>query len=92
MGRQRVQFTVAGALLMVKSTSPIRVRDYRLHSSEIAAIRVGPSGMEVNNAPVMEIQIVPRGAGKKIGLLASRSNDELEWIAAMLRKTMHVGR
>ncbi|MCX7826807.1 MAG: hypothetical protein N2689_14800, partial [Verrucomicrobiae bacterium] len=44
----------------------------------------GPSGMEINRVPVLELQI-QRKDGRKTGFLAGRSDAELQWLAAVLR-------
>ena len=56
---------------------------------EIADIRAGPSGMEVNNRPVLELQVHPR-SGKKAGFLAGRDEAELRWMATRLRRALRV--
>jgi hypothetical protein len=40
--------------------------------------------MEVNGVPVMQLEIADTD-GKRLGLLAGRSDEELEWIAHELR-------
>jgi hypothetical protein len=77
--------------LLIKRVSPLQTREYRFLASELAAIRVGPNGMEVNDVPVMELQIHPK-VGKKVGLLSQLDDAELEWIAAILRRTLGVPR
>ena len=43
--------------------------------------------MTVNDKHVIELQIHPKG-GTKIGLLAGRDEEELRWLATMLRRTL----
>jgi hypothetical protein len=57
----------------------------------IQDIRVGPSGTEINNRPVMELQILPV-AGKKIGLLWNRPREEQDWVAYLLRNAVESSR
>jgi hypothetical protein len=45
--------------------------------------------MEVNNRPVIELQIHP-AVGKKAGFLAGRDEAELRWMAAQLRRALNV--
>jgi hypothetical protein len=45
---------------------------------------MGPSGMKVNNRDVMELQVMLT-SGKKLGLLSQRTDDELAWMASLLR-------
>ena len=56
---------------------------------EIAAIRADASGMEVNDRPVIELQIHPV-SGKKFGVLAGRNEEELRWMATELRRALNV--
>ena len=60
--------------------------------AEIAAIRVAPSGVKVNNRDIIELQIHLADGRPKLGLLSERKDDELEWVAAVLRRTLGVGR
>jgi hypothetical protein len=46
--------------------------------------------MEVNNRPVMEVQVIPK-EGKKIGLISNRTREEQEWVAYTLRRALNVG-
>ena len=45
--------------------------------------------MEVNDRPVIELQIHPR-QGKKAGLLGGRDEAELRWLATRLRQALQV--
>jgi len=56
---------------------------------ELSAIRSGPTGMEVNGKPVIELQVHLED-GKKVGLLSERSNPELDWAATVLRNALEV--
>jgi hypothetical protein len=55
----------------------------------LTAIRADASSMEVNHRPVIQLQIHPR-AGKKVGLLSGRNEDELRWMATRLRRALNV--
>jgi hypothetical protein len=41
--------------------------------------------MEVNNVPILELKIHPR-AGDATGLFSERDDDELRWMATVLRQ------
>lgn len=74
--------------LLVTHQSPIsglKQRDWPVVS--LKTVRVGDSGMQVNNRDILELQIVPGRGGKK-GYLAGRDEAELRWIAAILRQAM----
>lgn len=87
MGRCHVLLAVTGGALTVRQIGPFKTRESHLPLTDIADIRVGPSGMSVNNRPVLELQIHPH-EGKKVGLLSQRSEDELRWLAAVLQKAV----
>lgn len=84
MGRRQAGLAVAGGTLMVLQTGIFGKKQREWSLSEVKAICVGPSGMEVNDTPVMQLQIHDAN-GKKLGLLAGRSDEELEWLARELR-------
>lgn len=58
--------------------------------ADVLAASLSLSGIEVNDRPVMEIQIIPK-SGKKIGLLSNRSSEEKAWLAYVLRQTLKAG-
>jgi hypothetical protein len=84
MGRRQAGLAVAGGTLMVLQTGIFGKKQREWPLSDIEAICVGPSGMEVNGVPVMQLQIHDAD-GKKLGLLAGRTDEELEWMAHELR-------
>src|SRR5262249_18518393 len=56
--------------------------------SEIRTVMVGASGMEVNDTPVLELQI--QGQSEKLlGFLSGRDERELAWMATVLRHTLN---
>ncbi len=83
MGRTRVLIAVTEDLLAVRRVTPFGMREHRIPREAIASIRRGPSGMSVNNVPVMELQLRHTN-GKKFGILSQRTNGEIDWIAAQL--------
>jgi hypothetical protein len=91
MGRRRVFLAVMDGVLAYRRVSPIKIIEQKLRADEISAICMGPSGMSVNDVPVMELQI-HRKQGKKIGMLSQRENAELKWIAQCLRRALGVPR
>lgn len=59
------------------------------HRDEIDRVTVGPSGMEVNDSPVLELQVWPK-VGKKAGFFAERDDGELRWLAAEIRTALRL--
>jgi len=87
MAKRKVMIAVANNLLAYRVTGPFKTTEQKIPLDTINTIQVGPSGMEVNDRPVMELQIIPK-SGKKIGLLSNRSLEEQEWLAYSLRQTL----
>jgi hypothetical protein len=90
MGKRTATFTVSGRHLSIVSRNLFGAKQWELAQSEIAALRADASGMEVNDKPVLELQIHP-ATGKKIGLLAGRDEEEIRWLATELRHALQVG-
>jgi hypothetical protein len=84
MGRRQAGLAVAGGTLMILQTGLFGKKHREWPLSDLSSIRVGPSGMEVNDVPVLQLQIHDAD-GKQVGLLAGRSDEELEWLAHELR-------
>lgn len=87
MGRRRAIFMVMGDELRLASDGLFGAKLHRWARADLASIHIGPSGMAVNEVPVLELQIEPR-AGKRLGLLAGRDEAELRWMATMLRRAL----
>jgi hypothetical protein len=87
MGRRRAVLAVAGDQLVVERTGLFGTKHHAWQREEISDVRAGPSGMTVNDEPVLELQIHPR-QGKKVGLLAGRDAEELRWLATTLRRAL----
>ena len=83
MGRRRAVIALAAGKLLVMQTGIFGVRQHEWSVEEIATICAGPSGMKVNDRPVLELQIHSEEEDK-FGLLAGRSDLELEWLAREL--------
>jgi len=90
MGKRRALIAVADGVLTIRQIGIRKTREWRFDRGEVAAVRMGPSGMEVNNKPVMELQILGKAEAKKTGLLSQRRDDELQWLAAVLRQALNV--
>ena len=91
MGRRRAILDVVTDTLLLTRASMFQTRQAEFRADELKGIRVGHSGMSINDVPVQELQIYPI-TGKKVGLLSQRDDDELKWIAAHLRQALNVGR
>ena len=90
MGRREAALAVVDGKLLVMQTGLRRSKRREWPIDEIASVRVGPSGMAVNDVPVMELQIHGH-KGKLLGLLAGRDKNELAWMASVVRRAMKQG-
>lgn len=90
MGRRRAALAVTGGSLMVLQTGLLGSKRRLWEPGEVEDVRTGPSGMKINDVPVLELQIFDGGG--KLGLLSGRSDEELEWLAGELRSALQVGR
>jgi hypothetical protein len=88
-GRCSATIQATNNRLRIAYIGVFRARAQEWPANDLTAICAGPSGVEVNHRPVIELQIFPR-TGKKFGLLAGRDVAELQWIAAVLRQALGV--
>jgi hypothetical protein len=89
MGLRKAAIAVTGGTLMViqKSIFGSKQRDWE--KGDVEAVRAGPSGMTVNDRPVLELQIFDGGAAK-FGMLCGRTDEELHWLAEELRVALGI--
>jgi hypothetical protein len=85
LGKLKTKLQAGSSGVTVIRTNPFGEKRREFPRTEIASIATGPSGVEVNNKPLTELQIKTLH-GKKFGLLAGRDVKELAWIAAELNK------
>ncbi|MCC6681723.1 MAG: hypothetical protein IT445_12550 [Phycisphaeraceae bacterium] len=90
-GKRRAILDVVGDTLVVTRQSIFGTRQMEWRAEDIEDIRMGPSGMEVNDVPVMQLQIHPK-VGRKKGMLTQLPNEELTWIAWELRTAMGISK
>jgi hypothetical protein len=89
LGRRTATLEVGGGQLRIETKSLFGTKQWEWNREDLTAIRVDASSMEVNHRPVIQLQIHPR-AGKKVGLLSGRDEDELRWMATRLRRALNV--
>jgi len=90
LGRRQAALAVANGRLMIVQTSLFGTKKREWACENLRRIGIGPSGMSVNDVPVLELQIHPHNE-KKHGMLAGRETQELAWIATVLRDAGKVG-
>lgn len=91
MGRRQTIIDVVDGALLISRRSLFGTKQHEWTREELASVHVGPSGMEVNEEPVMNLRIRPR-EGKEVGILTELDDEELHWVAANLRAALAVGR
>lgn len=69
MGRRRAIIDVIGDTLVISRQSIFGIRQREWRRDELQAIRVGPSGMKVDDVPILDLQIVEK-SGEEFGLRA----------------------
>ena len=89
MARRRAMLLVENGQLKVAQIGIFGAKRWDWNRENIAAIRADTSGMEINNAPVIELQIRPVN-GKKVGFFSGRDQEELRWMASELRRALKV--
>jgi hypothetical protein len=90
MGRRRAAIAIVDDELMILQTSIFRSRSRSWKSGEVTTVQAGPSGMEVNDRPVLELQVIS-ASGDKFGLLGGRDENELRWLANEIRQSLQLG-
>jgi hypothetical protein len=89
MARRRATFVAENGVLKIQQNSFFGAKTWQWRQGEIAAIRVGESGMRVNDVPVLELQV--HGVqGRKKGFFGGRDEAELRWVASQLRGALRV--
>jgi len=57
-----------------------RTKEVKLKLEDVGAERMGSSGMEVNDCPVMELQIIGKDGKRRTGVLSEQKEDQLLWL------------
>jgi hypothetical protein len=87
MGTRESVIAVVGDTVMVMQTGLRRSKRREWPRSAVTTVRVGPSGTEVNDRPIPELQL--HSADKKLfGMLVGRDPQELTWMATLLRQAI----
>jgi hypothetical protein len=88
MGMRETAVAVVGDKVMVMQTGPRRAKRREWPRSEVKTARVGPSGTEINDKPVLELQFLGADDKKLFGMLMGRDVQELHWMATLLRRAL----
>ena len=87
MGTRRVAIAVFDGGLMLMTKGVFGTKKMEWERGDVQSVIVGPSGMAVNEVPVLELQI--HALGKKKGLLAGHDDEELYWLADEIMRALH---
>lgn len=87
MSRRQAAIAISGDRLKLITSDLFGTKRKEWALDDVQTFRKGPSGVEVNDVPVMQLHIVPR-AGSPYGLLTGRDEAELEWMATLLRRAL----
>lgn len=90
LARRKASLRASHDEFIVLQQSPFGTKTFKRNGSELASIRVGDSGMAINDVPVQELQ-VHTGDNTKHGFFSNLTNDELRWLATHLRHATGVG-
>lgn len=87
MGTRSVMIGVADGLLFWERKSIFGTKWQEIAAEEVQQVGVGPSGMSVNDVPIMQLSITTRD-GRQLGMLSQLTNAELEWLAWELNEAL----
>jgi len=88
-GRRQAILDVVGDTLLITRQTIFKTSQQEVTRDNIKSIRRAKSGVEVNDEPVLNLQ-VRLHEGKKISMFSQLADDELSWLAAVLREAMDV--
>ncbi|PAW84369.1 MAG: hypothetical protein B9S33_11800 [Pedosphaera sp. Tous-C6FEB] len=90
LARRKASIRASRAEFIVLQQSLFGTKAFNLSGSDLDTIRVGDSGMEINEVPVQEIQVHTK-AGVKHSFFSNLTDDELHWLATHLRHATGAG-
>jgi len=95
--RSRATLDVVGGTLLITTRMLGVRRTIEIEGDNIKALGVGPSGVVVDDQPVLSLRIdvgrtvkVGKKNRRKLKLLRERADEELHWLAAALREALGV--
>jgi len=92
VGKRRAIFDVVGSSLVVSRQGLFGLKQDEMSADQIESIDLGPTGTKVNNKDINAL-VIHRGRSLgKLMLLSQLDDEEIRWIAAVLRVALGVGR
>ncbi|MBI1345225.1 hypothetical protein GC163_02935 [bacterium] len=87
MGRRQAVIAATADQIKLMQSSLFGTSRKEWFLADLQNVQLGPSGMSVNDVPVMQLHIIEAN-GKKFGMLTGRDEAELEWMATHLRQNI----
>jgi hypothetical protein len=87
LGRRGAVIVVDSEKLRIASIGVFKSRQEEWNRTEVVEVRAGPSSIEVNDEPVLELQFRFKD-DPQFGLLAGRGDPDLKWAASVLRQAL----
>lgn len=87
MGRRRAIIDIVDDVILINRQNLFGFKQHEWNREQLKDIRIGRSGMSVNNKSVMELQFHPN-KGEKLGLFSGRDEEELNWMADVLARQL----
>lgn len=84
MGCQRVMMAIDSETILIRRLGGRQVREEKYARADLMAVRCGPSGLKVNNRPIMELQFHFRNC-PTVRCGSYLSDSEVRWLAAKLQ-------
>ncbi len=89
LSRRSTMIGIEQPLCFYETKGLFKTQWREFETEHIQDVRVGPSGMTINEVPVNELQIVVnKPAASTFGLLSNLTDEELRWIAYELRNEL----
>jgi len=92
IGTQQAVLDVVGNTLIVSRQSCFGLKQFEFEADKITEIAIGFTGTRVNNRPINALFIRSETEPRKLKMLSNLSDDEINWIAAVLRVGMGIER
>ncbi|MEM1212300.1 MAG: hypothetical protein AAGI68_08365 [Planctomycetota bacterium] len=90
-GKRRGVIDAIGDTLLVTKQSLFKPKQFEWTADQLDDLRLGPTGTEVNGKPINCLLVTPKD-GKPVKLFAERDDEELKWLAALLRRELGLTR
>jgi hypothetical protein len=89
MGTRTSTIATSYGMLFISTTSIFGKKTRQWEREGIFRIELAPSGMSVNDRPVMQLAVVEKG-GKTFGCLTQLNDAEIDWIAYELNQSLEL--